>query len=121
MTSTLDLADAYAAADATEHHSCLYGMPDEFQEAIADKQKARAALEQRIKELERDAKRYRAIREGLEVDQNHVGAAGIVVSLVDDFGGETLRNEAADDAIDRALSEAALTKAVEISQEYKLP
>ena len=59
MTSTMDLADMYAAADSAEHHSCLFASPDEFQEAIADKQKARAALEQRIKELERDAKRYK--------------------------------------------------------------
>ena len=63
MTSTMDLADMFAAADSAEHHSCLFGMPDDFQAAIADKQKARAALEQRIKELEADALRYRWLRD----------------------------------------------------------
>ena len=61
----------------------------------------------RIDELQRahdsykkDAERYRAIREGLEVDEN----SGIVVSLVDDFGGETLNGEVANNAIDAAIA-----------------
>ena len=51
-------------------------------------------------QLTQDAKRYRAIREGLEVDEN----SGIVVSLVDDFGGETLNGEVANNAIDAAIA-----------------
>lgn len=49
--------------------------------------------------LKTDAARYRAIRSGLEVDEN----SGIVVSLIDDFGGSTLRNEHADESIDAAM------------------
>jgi chorismate mutase len=49
--------------------------------------------------LKADAARYRAIRSGLEVDEN----SGIVVSLIDDFGGSTLRNEHADESIDAAM------------------
>lgn len=47
-----------------------------------------------------DARRYRAIRDGLEVEPDN---SGIVVSLIDDFGGETLRGEQADSAIDAAM------------------
>lgn len=49
--------------------------------------------------LKADAARYRAIRSGLEVDEN----SRIVVSVIDDFGGETLRNEHADESIDAAM------------------
>jgi len=50
--------------------------------------------------LTTDAERYRAIREGIEVESNNIG---IVISLIDDFGGETLRGEIADATIDAAL------------------
>jgi hypothetical protein len=50
--------------------------------------------------LRRDAERYRAIRNGLEVDPDN---SGIVVSMIDDFGGSTLRGDAADQAIDAAM------------------
>ena len=72
MTGTMDLADAYADAYATEHHSCLFGMPDEFQEAIADKQKARVALEQRIKELEGYEKNVQVMLEALKDAHAHI-------------------------------------------------
>ena len=55
-----------------------------------------------INALKADAERYRAIRNGLEVDPDN---SGIVVSLIDDFGGETLSGEAADAAIDNAMKE----------------
>lgn len=58
------------------------------------------ALERENAELRKDAERYRAIRTGLEVDPDN---SGIVVSLIDDFGGETLYEEAADAAIDEAM------------------
>jgi len=48
----------------------------------------------------KDAARYRAIRNGLVVDPDN---SGIVVSLIDDFGGETLHGEKADQAIDAAI------------------
>lgn len=57
----------------------------------------------RLHALEADALRYRAIRGGLEVDPDN---SGIVVSLIDDFGGETLRDEKADEAIDAAIAKA---------------
>lgn len=60
------------------------------------------ALRAENEELRRDAERYRAIREGLEVDPDN---SVIVVSLVDAFGGETLRDEQADAAIDAAMKE----------------
>lgn len=68
--------------------------------------KAAAEL-RRLHVMEADAMRYRAIRGGLEVDLDN---SGIVVSLIDDFGGETLRNEKADEAIDAAISKAEATK-----------
>jgi hypothetical protein len=89
MKTTMELADAYAEAYR------MHIKPDA----------ARAAMAQRIEALTKDAERYRAIREGLEVDPHHIGAAGIVVSLVDAFGGETLRGDAADEAIDAAIAE----------------
>ena len=58
------------------------------------------ALTAELESYKKDAERYRAIREGLEVDEN----SGIVVSLVDDFGGETLDSEVADKAIDAAIA-----------------
>ena len=57
-------------------------------------------LRQRCAELEKDAARYQAIRNGLEVDPDN---SGIVVSLIDDFGGETLHGDKADAAIDAAM------------------
>jgi hypothetical protein len=51
--------------------------------------------------LYKDAIRYRSIREGIKVDQ---GNSGIVVSLVDDFGGVTLCGDRADMEIDAAIS-----------------
>ena len=65
----------------------------------------------RLHELEVDALRYRAIRGGLEVDPDN---SGIVVSLIDDFGGETLQNEKADEAIDAAI---ALREALEQTEQ----
>lgn len=60
----------------------------------------RAALRKAVEELVTDAARYRAIRDGLEVDPEN---SGIVVSLIDDFGGSTLRGDDADSAIDAAM------------------
>ncbi len=59
------------------------------------------SLKRMAEELERDAARYRAIRNGLEVDEH----SGICVSLVDDFGGDTLSGEKADAAIDAAMKQ----------------
>ena len=59
-----------------------------------------AVIQQERDSYKKDAERYRAIREGLEVDEN----SGIVVSLVDDFGGETLDSEVADNAVDAAIA-----------------
>ena len=82
---------------------------------IARLERENAALEKRLQEIQRmclgyqdehaglrkDAARYRAIRNGVDVDTQSV----ICVSVVDDFGGETLRGEAADAAIDAAMKE----------------
>ena len=62
------------------------------------------ALRTRLAEVEKDAMRYQAIRNGLEVDPDN---SGIVVSLIDDFGGETLHGDKADAAIDAAMKEQA--------------
>lgn len=60
-------------------------------------------LHAEVEALKPDAARYRAIRKGLEIDPDN---SGIVVSLIDDFGGETLRDEIADAAIDAAIAKA---------------
>jgi chromosome segregation ATPase len=73
--------------------------------AVSQYQKANDNLIKERDALTKDAERYRAIRDGLDVDPNHIGAAEIVVSLVDAFGGETLRGDAADEAIDAAIAE----------------
>ena len=75
-------------------------------------------LQQRIKELERDAARYRHMRSNATFqDRNGPGLYWYLPRWNRDLElGVRL-----DYAIDRAISEAALTKAVEISQEYKLP
>lgn len=57
-------------------------------------------LRTRLAEVEKDAARYQAIRNGLEVDPNN---SGIAVSLIDDFGVETLHGDKADAAIDAAM------------------
>ena len=93
MTSTMDLVDSFA--DPTND--------------VKDMSQARAALEQRIKELEADAARYRFIREG-----NFTG-----IWLLSEVRGGWA--DGMDVTIDRAMSEAALQKLVDISQEYKLP
>lgn len=59
------------------------------------------AAEERCTALEKDAARYQAIRTGLEVDPDN---SGIVISLIDDFGGSTLHGEDADSAIDAAMA-----------------
>ena len=71
-------------------------------ESMPSYDKGRAALEAALDGVCRDAARYRAIRDGLEVDINN---SGIVVSLIDDFGGETLRGDNADAAIDAAMKD----------------
>ena len=112
MTNTMDLVDSYGNHRMTDgHHDLVEDHPHTL--------KARAALEQRIKELERDAKRYRWLREQNEIlasDTFYVGFDD--QDEPDDIGwvGSDL-----DTVVDRAMSEAALAKAVEISQEYKLP
>ena len=76
-------------------------------------------LQQRIKELEADAGRYRWLREQEDGDEifcmygknGRFGECGHC-----DIGGDLLDRE-----IDRAMSESALQKMVDISQEYKLP
>ena len=112
MTSTtMQLADAYGNQRMTDgHHDLTEDHPHTL--------KARAALEQRIKELEMDAKRYRHMRSNATFqDRNGPGLYWYLPRWNRDLElGVRL-----DYAIDRAMSEAALTKAVEISQEYKLP
>ena len=79
---------------------------DPHRECTAEIHRLQAQVEALTAELEsykKDAERYRAIREGLEVDEN----SGIVVSLVDDFGGETLDSEVADKAVDAAIAKGA--------------
>ena len=124
MTSTMDLADMFAAADSAEHHLCLFGMRDDFKEAIADKQKARVALEQRIKEIEADAKRWKKV--SMQRSDYHGDCYVMVFAGDGDYPPMPSELDSIVDAmkeqkVDRAMSEAALTKAVEISQEYKLP
>ena len=105
MTSTMELAAKHADAVADFALIELQLTAD-----MKPMKEAHAALEQRIKELERDAARYRWLRDGnndkltmaKRIAENHYGMEW-------------------DSLIDRAMSEAALTKAVDISQEYKLP
>ena len=73
---------------------------DTYETQISTYDEARAALLKAVEEMAADAARYRAIRDGLEVDPDN---SGIVVSLIDDFGGSTLLGENADDAIDEAM------------------
>ena len=105
MTSTMDLADAYA--NETFFVGNGVSPPQKIKQL-------RAELHQRIKELERDAKRYRWLRDA------HPATEEIIVVYWKDITRDC-RNEELDAAIDRAMSEAALTKMTEISQEYKLP
>lgn len=72
----------------------------ELDKALTLSGKVSRKLAEEVFALEADAKRYRAIRSGLEVDTDN---SGIVVSLIDDFGGSTLRDKDADDAIDAAM------------------
>jgi len=58
----------------------------------------RAALAAKLVPLEADAERYRAIRNGLAIDED----SGIVISLNDAFDSETLSGDKADSAIDAA-------------------
>lgn len=69
-----------------------------YEDGLKGMKLANEALRAQLEAAQADAARYRAIREGLEVDEN----SGIVVSLIDDFGGETLRGAEADAAIDAA-------------------
>ena len=105
MTSTMDLADAYA------NETFFVGNGVSPPQKI---KKLRAALEQRIKEIERDAKRYRWLHDNCTF-QGEDGQIHIEYTCCFDHYDDL------DRSIDRAMSEAALTKAVEISQEYKLP
>ena len=102
MTSTMDLVHSYVS----EYPNDTCGA------------KERAALEQRIKELEADAKRYRWLRENCDWTKG-----GMVFTHLDNvrLGSMCPSLELLDECVDRKLSEAALTKAVEISQEDKLP
>ena len=58
IANVMALADAYAAADCAEHHALENESGIVFEQAIADTQKARAALEAAVTVLEKDAKRY---------------------------------------------------------------
>ena len=72
----------------------------------------------RLKELERDALRYRWLRENCDWTKG-----GMVFTHIDNvrLGSMCPSLELLDECVDRKLSEAALTKAVEISQELGLP
>ena len=94
MSRLIELADAYAMVVYQTKN------PDS-EEADA----GRAALVAEIERVERDAARYQAIREGLEVYPDN---SGIVISLIDDFGVETLRGQQADVAIDASMKEQIL-------------
>ena len=109
MTSTMDLADAYA------NETFFIGNGTSPPQKI---KQLRAALEQRIKELEADAARLEHLCESVRcssanIDGNHGW------NFLHGYGwktGATFR-----EAVDSAMSEAALQKLVDISQEYKLP
>ena len=109
MTSTtMELIDAYAQAVRQTVCSETGHIASEFQ----------AAIEQRIKELEQDAKRGRHLMENgcwhRSEDQTHLA---VLVPHGSDLSCYAMRVV----AVDRAMSEAALQKLVDISQEYKLP
>ena len=102
MNSTMDLVRDYVS----EYPNDTYGA------------KERAALEQRIKELEANDRRYKWLRENCDWTNG-----GLVVTDINNvrLGSMCPSFSMLDETLDRAMSEAALTKAVEISQEYKLP
>ena len=106
MKTLMELADAYA--NETFFVGNGVSPPQKIKQL-------RAALEQRIKELERDAKRWQFIRQYLMTSKD--------MPILTGRGARPEKDETerVDEDIDRAISEAALTKAVEISQEYKLP
>ena len=110
MTSTtMELADKYAVCCWSD------GSNDEDFPATIE---ARAALEQRIKELEADAARGRHLMENgcwhRSEDQTHLA---VLVPHGSDLSCYAMRVV----AVDRAMSEAALDKMREISEELKLP
>ena len=110
MTSTtMELAEKYA--DVTGDYMML-DFPNV--DDVVALNEARAELHQRIKELERDAKRYRWLHDNCTF-QGEDGQIHIEYTCCFDHYDDL------DRSIDRAMSEAALQKAVEISQEYKLP
>lgn len=110
MTSTMDLADAYGNQRMTDgHHDVTEDHPHTL--------KARAALEQRIKELEADAARYRWVR----ANDGKDGYNPHIQSMWANCKTPYPSSDEWDAAIDRAMSESALQKMVDISQEYKLP
>ena len=107
MTTTKELADELLLMKrypnvrlATEDAATLQGAAD------------------RLKELERDSARYRWLRENCDWTKG-----GMVFTHLDNvqLGSMCPSLELLDECVDRKLSEAALTKAGEISQEYKLP
>lgn len=108
MTSTtMELAIAFAEAHGADMEGCRPFTNEK-----------EAALEQRIKELERDALRLEHLCQSVRCMGAYVGGNHTWGFL---FGkgwktGATFR-----EAIDRAISEAALDKMREISEELKLP
>lgn len=88
------------ARDAT--HAEIEELKGLLSDALGNLSEVTDQKNSEIEALKTDALRYRAIRDGLEVDPDN---SGIVVSLIDDFGGSTLRGEDADAAIDAAIGE----------------
>lgn len=139
--TTMELIDVYWDAAFAEGKE---GRTHDTKDGTA--QKTRAALEQRIKELEldaamlakisswtgggievsldawkaadKDAKRYRWLRENCDWTKGEM-----VFTHIENvrLGSMCPSLELLDECVDRKLSEAALTKAVKISQEDKLP
>ena len=111
MTSTMDLADAYGNQRMTDgHHDVTEDHPHTI--------KARAALEQRIKELEADAARMEHLCNSVRCMGAYVGGNHTWAFL---FGKGWTTGASFREAIDRAMSEAALDKMREMAQELGLP
>ena len=126
--TTMELLRDYVQAEAEAYWQQDQGTRNEEVEAANLLAKnALAAIEQRIKALEADAKRWKATKELAGHWQD--GSDETVTLFPDDATGtyhiicgkQSYFGSSFNEAVDRAMSEAALTKAVEISQEYKLP
>lgn len=97
MSKIMELADQYARALAEESHAIDFASTADYERRINERIEARAALASAVAEIERDAARYRQLRQTTHTEFQRMCR---LANMSQAYGGRPL-----DESLDLAMKE----------------